>query len=106
MRAYSTDLRQRVAAAYDARQGTQEQVAARMADNPPESRDPLTRWVHSGISPMAASPDISSMVRVLAFCWAVADKEWLDRPSRTAWWSRLQGRSIGQTACSPPITTT
>jgi len=31
MNAYSTDLRQRVVAAYDARQGTQEQVAARFA---------------------------------------------------------------------------
>jgi transposase len=31
MRAYSTDLRQRVVAAYDAREGTQEQVAARFA---------------------------------------------------------------------------
>src|SRR3954466_15585617 len=31
MKAYSTDLRQRVVAAYDAREGTQEQVAARFA---------------------------------------------------------------------------
>jgi transposase len=31
MKAYSTDLRVRVAAAYDAREGTQEQVAARFA---------------------------------------------------------------------------
>src|SRR3954452_11362052 len=31
MNAYSTDLRQRVVAAYDAREGTQEQVAARFA---------------------------------------------------------------------------
>src|SRR4028118_751406 len=31
MRAYSNDLRQRVVAAYDAREGTQEQVAARFA---------------------------------------------------------------------------
>jgi transposase len=31
MRAYSTDLRQRVVAAYDACEGTQEQVAARFA---------------------------------------------------------------------------
>src|SRR5918995_1262861 len=31
MRAYSTDLRQRAVAAYDAREGTQEQVAARFA---------------------------------------------------------------------------
>jgi transposase len=31
MRAYSIDLRQRVVAAYDAREGTQEQVAARFA---------------------------------------------------------------------------
>jgi transposase len=31
MNAYSNDLRQRVVAAYDARQGTQEQVAARFA---------------------------------------------------------------------------
>ena len=31
MRAYSTDLRERVVAAYDAREGTQEQVAARFA---------------------------------------------------------------------------
>ena len=31
MKAYSTDLRRRVVAAYDAREGTQEQVAARFA---------------------------------------------------------------------------
>src|SRR3954453_23500748 len=31
MKAYSSDLRQRVVAAYDAREGTQEQVAARFA---------------------------------------------------------------------------
>src|SRR4051794_10729582 len=31
MKAYSTDLRQRVVAAYDAREGTQEQVAARFS---------------------------------------------------------------------------
>jgi transposase len=31
MKAYSIDLRQRVVAAYDAREGTQEQVAARFA---------------------------------------------------------------------------
>jgi transposase len=31
MKAYSTDLRERVVAAYDAREGTQEQVAARFA---------------------------------------------------------------------------
>jgi transposase len=31
MKAYSNDLRQRVVAAYDAREGTQEQVAARFA---------------------------------------------------------------------------
>jgi transposase len=31
MKAYSIDLRQRVAAAYDAREGTQEQLAARFA---------------------------------------------------------------------------
>ena len=31
MRAYSIDLRQRVVAAYDAREGTQEQLAARFA---------------------------------------------------------------------------
>jgi transposase len=31
MRAYSIDLRQRVVSAYDAREGTQEQVAARFA---------------------------------------------------------------------------
>ncbi len=31
MKAYSTDLRQRVVSAYDAREGTQEQVAARFA---------------------------------------------------------------------------
>lgn len=31
MRAYSIDLRQRVVTAYDAREGTQEQLAARFA---------------------------------------------------------------------------
>jgi len=31
MKAYSTDLRQRVVAAYDAREGTQDQVAARFS---------------------------------------------------------------------------
>ncbi len=31
MKAYSTDLRERVVSAYDAREGTQEQVAARFA---------------------------------------------------------------------------
>src|SRR3954471_18048703 len=34
MRAYSTDLRVRVVAAYDAREGTQEQIAARFSVSP------------------------------------------------------------------------
>jgi transposase len=41
MRAYSNDLRQRVVAAYDAREGTQEQVAARFADLESRLKSPL-----------------------------------------------------------------
>lgn len=41
MKAYSIDLRERVVAAYDAREGTQEQVAARFAVSLSRVRKPL-----------------------------------------------------------------
>jgi hypothetical protein len=41
MKAYSTDLRQRVVAAYDAREGTQEQVAARRAASASSRQRPI-----------------------------------------------------------------
>ena len=50
MKAYSNDLRQRVVAAYDAREGTQEQVAARFAVS--------TSWVRKILRPRRGTGSI------------------------------------------------
>lgn len=53
MRAYSTDLRQRVVAAYDAREGSQEQIAARFSAS--------TSWVRKLLRPRRAIGSIDPL---------------------------------------------